>query len=507
MTEKVQPNYGMLAVLMVGAFIALLNNTLINVAMPSIMHHFQISESTVQWLQTGFMLVNGIVIPATAFLIQKYSVRHLFLGAMGLFACGTLIAGFAPYYGVLLAGRLTQAAGAAIMLPLLMNVMLVSFPPERRGQAMGLFGLVMVFAPAAGPTLSGWIVQHYHWPVIFRLVAPIAILVWVVAWFVLRDNKEKGDISLDSLSLVLSTLGFGGILYSVGSAGNRGWSDPLVYGGLAIGLVALVCFIMRQLKLEKPMLNFRVFRYPMFSLSTAIVITMSLSMFSAMLLLPLYLQNLRGFSPLESGLLLLPGALCLGLMSPLAGRWFDRFGARGIAVAGISLLAITSFLYSQLTDSTSYYWLMTIHALRMMGISMVMMPVTTNGLNALPPHYYPHGTAMNNTIQQVAGAMGSSLLVTVMSNRTAVHAREMLASDQLAATTGPGAGQAAEELIQVQAAIQGVNDAFLLSTFIALAALVLAFFIQRTTGRREKEGSPGPAPTGETSSRESITAR
>src|SRR5690606_18918944 len=153
-----------------------------------------------------------------------------------------------------------------------------------------------------------WIVQHYHWPVIFRLVAPIAILVWVVAWFVLRDNKEKGDISLDSLSLVLSTLGFGGILYSVGSAGDRGWSDRLVYGGLAIGLVALFCFIMRQLKLEKPMLNFRVFRYPMFSLSTTIVITMSLSMFSAMLLLPLYLQNLRGFSPLESGLLLLPGA-------------------------------------------------------------------------------------------------------------------------------------------------------------------------------------------------------
>lgn len=486
MEERNKPNYGMLAVLLVGAFIALLNNTLINVALPSIMHHFEISESTVQWLQTGFMLVNGIVIPTTAFLIQKYSVRHLFLGAMGLFACGTLIAGFAPYYWVLLAGRLTQAAGAAIMMPLLMNVMLVTFPPERRGRAMGLFGLVMVFAPAVGPTLSGWIVQHYEWHVLFRLVAPVAILIWVIAWFTLRDHKEKGDIRLDSLSVILSTLGFGGLLYSVGSAGNRGWADPLVDGVLVLSLLVLVLFIWRQFKLERPMLNFRVFKYPMFSLSTAIVITMSLSMFSAMLLLPLYLQNLRGFTPMESGLLLLPGALCMGIMSPLAGRWFDRYGARSIALVGISILVISTYLYSHLSDSTSYYWIMAIHAVRMLGISMVMMPVTTSGLNTLPPHDYPHGTAMNNTIQQVAGAMGGSLMVTVMSNRTAVHAQELLAQNQASLTPASGQLQDLEAAIHVQAAIRGIDDAFLLSTFIALVAFILALFIHKNTGEKEK---------------------
>jgi EmrB/QacA subfamily drug resistance transporter len=489
-TEK-KPPYGILAILLVGAFVALLNNTLLNVALPTIMHDFGVSAATVQWLQTGFMLINGIVIPSTAFFIQKYTVRRLFLVAMGLFTLGTVIAGFAPLFGVLLGGRMIQAAGAAIMMPLLMNVMLTSFPPEKRGSAMGVFGLVMIFAPAIGPTLSGWIVEHYHWSVLFRMIAPVTLLILILALFKLHDQKEKVEIHLDIVSLILSTIGFGGILYSFSTAGNRGWNDPVVYGVLLAGAASLILFIRRQFKLEKPMLDFRVYRYPMFSLSTAIMITMNLALFSGMLLLPIYLQNIRGFSPLDSGLLMLPGALMMGLMSPLTGKWFDRYGARLIAIVGITILAVTSYMFGQLTDSTPYLTVMVIYCLRMMGISMVMMPVTTNGLNALPAKYYPHGTAMNNTIQQVSGALGGSLLISVMTNRTAIHAQEMMTEAESHLTGAGSEIQLAEmeQAITLQASLAGMNDAYLLSALIAGVALLLAFFLQRARPHESKDHS------------------
>ena len=218
--ESDRPPYGIIIVLMIGAFISFLNNTLLNIALPSIMKELEIGPSTVQWLTTGFMLVNGILIPTTAFLIQKYSVRHLFLAAMVLFTLGTVLAGTAHTFPILLAGRMLQASGSAIMMPLLMNVMLVSFPVEKRGAAMGVFGLILMFAPAIGPTLSGWIIEHYDWRMLFHFITPIAVIVLLIGFFLLKDKKEKVDIRLDVLSLLLSSIGFGGILYGFSSAGR-----------------------------------------------------------------------------------------------------------------------------------------------------------------------------------------------------------------------------------------------------------------------------------------------
>lgn len=489
MTEwERRPPYTLLTILMVGAFIAFLNNTLLNVALPAIMNDFGVSEATVQWLQTGYMLINGVIMPSAAFFIQKYSTRKLFLVAMGLFSLGTLVSSFAPLFGVLLVGRMTQAAGSAIMMPLLMTTMLTSFPPERRGTAMGVFGLVLMFAPAIGPTLSGWIVQHYHWSVLFKMVAPIAILILILGLLKLRDNRETMEITIDVRSMIYSAIGFGGLLYGFGSAGNRGWADPVVYTLLLVGLLGVVLFIWRQFKLEKPMLDFRVYRYAMYSLSIAIVITLNLALFSGMLLFPLYLQNIRGFTPLDSGLLMLPGALVMAVMSPVTGRLFDRYGARTIAIIGILILTITSYLFSLLTTETPYLALMVLYAVRVLGISMVMMPVTTNGLNALPAKYYPHGTAMNNTIQQVSGALGGSLLVSVMSNRTVVHAQELMAEANRQTAGSSWASQGlSEQTIQLQAAVAGMNDAYFLSAIIAVVALVMALFIKRKISHVEGE--------------------
>jgi EmrB/QacA subfamily drug resistance transporter len=479
--ETNRPNWGILAILMIGAFISMLNETLLNVALPSIMKDLDVSPSTVQWLSTGYMLVNGVMIPATAFLIQKYTVRGLFLTSMSLFLVGTILAGFATSFPVLLVARMIQASGSAIMMPLLMNVMLTSFPAEKRGAAMGLFGLVFIFAPAVGPTLSGWLIEHFDWRMLFHLVTPIAAIVVLMAIFLLKDKKKNVEIRLDFLSFLLSTIGFGGVLYGFSSAGNKGWDSPEVYVTIAVGTIAIVLFIWRQLKLEVPMLNFRIYKYPMYSLSSAISIVITMAMFSAMLLLPIYVQSLRGISPIKSGLLMLPGSLLMGIMSPITGKLFDKYGGRVLAVIGLSITIITSYFLSTLTLHTSYTELILIYSARMFGMSMVMMPVMTNGLNQLPARYYPHGTAMNSTLQQVSGAIGSALLVTIMSNRTKTHATDLAASAMKHLTGKPTPAALAEmkQQIAMKAMLEGINDAFLVSVGIASIALVLAFFIKR----------------------------
>ncbi len=479
MTEQKKPPYGIIAILFTGAFVAIFNQTLLNIALPEIMADFGIEAATAQWLITGYMLVNGILIPASAFFIQRFSNRSIFIAAMSLFSLGTLIAGLAPTFEILLAGRLLQASGAALMMPLLMNVMLAAFPVEKRGTAMGYFGLVMVTAPAIGPTLSGFIVQNYDWRVLFFIVLPIALIPLLLGIFKLKNlTFQNREISLDNFSLVLSSLGFGGILYGFSSAGTFGWSNPIVYITIAVGLVSLVLFILRQLKLEEPLLEVRIYKYPMFALSSVISIVLSMSMFSAMILMPIYIQTIKGISPINSGLLLLPGALIMGVMSPITGKLFDKWGAKVLAIPGLSLVVITTYFFSQLTLETSYWQIMIIYSIRMLGISLVMMPVMTNGLNTLPMKSYPHGTAINNTLQQVSGAIGSAFLITLMNTRTESSAADLMAS-----------GTAPENIVNL-AMLEGINFSFFVSTFIALTALLLALFIkkpQRPVTEEEKE--------------------
>lgn len=479
MHEK--PPYGMIAILFIGAFVALLNNTLLNVALPTIMVEFDVKPSVVQWLTTGYMLINGILIPASAFFIQKFTNRRLFLTAMVLFTLGTILAMIAPSFGVLVAARMIQACGSAMMMPLLMNVMLTAFPIERRGTAMGIFGLVMITAPAIGPTLSGWVIEHYTWRTLFGIVLPFSILTLVYAFFKLRNITPNRDMKLDVFSLILSSIGFGGLLYGFSSAGDKGWDSPLVYGTIVIGAIALIAFIVRQLRMDDPMLDFKIYKHPMFALSSAISIVLSVAMFSGMILTPLYVQTIRGISPFHSGLLMLPGAIVMGLMSPVTGRLFDKYGARILAVIGLTITVISTFYLSRLGMESGYYYIMWIYTIRMLGISMVMMPVMTNGLNQLPMISNPHGTAMNNTLQQVSGAIGSAILLTIMTKRMESTGAGLFAEVQAsgnAPSTAEGLAKLKEQL-EVQAMLDGISFSFFISTIVAIVALALSFFMKR----------------------------
>ncbi|PIC74069.1 DHA2 family efflux MFS transporter permease subunit [Sporosarcina sp. P17b] len=473
MHEK--PPYGIIAILFIGAFVAILNNTLLNIALPVIMEEFSITPSAVQWLTTGYMLVNGIMIPASAFFIQKFTNRRIFITAMVLFSLGTFIAIIAPTFSLLVVARMIQASGSALMMPLLMNVMLTAFPIEKRGAALGMFGLVMFTAPAIGPTLSGWVVENYSWRTLFEIVLPISLLTLVLAIVKLKNITPNRDVRINFFSLVLSTIGFGGLLYGFSSAGEKGWGSPIVYGTIALGAIGLVLFILRQLRMKEPMLDFRIYKYPMFALASVVSMVLSVAMFSGMILTPLYVQNVRGISPLDAGLLMLPGAVLMGIMSPITGRLFDKYGPRVLVYTGLIISVIGTYLLSQLQMDTGYYYLMAVYTFRMFGLSMVMMPVMTNGMNSLPMISNPHGTAMNNTLQQVSGAIGSALLLTLMTKRLDLSAANQVKD---LAASGVDVSTMKEEIGRL-AMLDGVNHAFFISTVITLVALILSLFIKR----------------------------
>lgn len=454
--------------LITGGFVAILNQTAMATAIPSVMQVFGLSENSGQWLTTVFMLVNGVMIPITAFLIETFTTRHLFFGALWIFFAGTVLCAVAPSFPFLLGGRVVQAAGAGIVMPLTMTVIFRVFPPNRRGTAMGTVGLVIAFAPAIGPTISGWIVEHYSWRTIFLLMMPIVLIDMAVGYRVLKNVTEQTFPKVDIPSIMFSMVGFGGLLYGFSSAGNSGWGDPAVVGSLSVGAVALTAFIVRQLRLSEPILEFRVFQERTFTVATLIGVFAFMAMISAETILPIYMQTMAGFTAFQSGQVIMPGALLMGLMSPIAGRIFDKVGARVLSVVGLSIVTGTTLFFTRLTPDSALLWITVFYAVRMLGVSMVMMPVTTAGLNALEGHLIPHGTAMNNTMRMVGASIGTGLLVTVMTMAALSPAKAVTAA---------------------AARVHGVNIAFVVAMLISLIALVLSFFLPNAQQSREEQES------------------
>ena len=443
----------LMAVLLSGAFAAILNQTLLATAIPHIMNDLKLDADVAQWLQSVFMLVNGIMIPITAFLINKFSTRSLFFTALSLFGLGTLICGISPNFSILLAGRILQAAGAGIVMPLMQTILFLTYPKSERGKAMGMFGLVISFAPAIGPTLSGWFVEIYPWRGLFWIIVPIVVIDIIVAYFILRNVTKTTNPSLDMTSIVLSTLGFGGLLYGFSAAGNSGWLSVSVILPIIVGALTLFFFIRRQNKLDEPILEFGVFKNKVFTLSTLLGMIVFMAMIGGAVILPIFMQTMLGFSAMESGMMLLPGAILMGIMSPVTGRLYDRYGARWLAIIGLLIVTVTTLMFSNLDTATTFTYLAVVNTFRMLGVAMVMMPVTTAGLNQISNTLVPHGTAMNNTMRQVAGAVGTALLVSIMTG-----------------TMKPEEG--------VEGMIHGVNVSFFFAATLAFIGFILAFWLR-----------------------------
>lgn len=481
-----------LAALLFGMFIAILNQTLLNVALPKINTEFNISASTGQWLMTGFMLVNGILIPITAYLFNKYSYRKLFLVALVLFTIGSLICAISMNFPIMMVGRVLQAIGAGVLMPLGSIVIITIYPPEKRGAAMGTMGIAMILAPAIGPTLSGYIVQNYHWNVMFYgmfIIGIIAILVGFI-WFKLYQytTNPKADIP----GIIFSTIGFGALLDGFSEAGNKGWGSVEIETMFAIGIIFIILFVIRELRMKAPMLNLEVLKFPTFTLTTVINMVVMMSLYGGMILLPIYLQNLRGFSALDSGLLLLPGSLIMGLLGPFAGKLLDTIGLKPLAIFGIAVMTYATWELTKLNMDTPYMTIMGIYVLRSFGMAFIMMPMVTAAINALPGRLASHGNAFLNTMRQLAGSIGTAILVTVMTTQTTQHLSAFgeeldktnpVVQDHMRELASQYGGQEGAMKVLLQfvnklATVEGINDAFIVATIFSIIALILCLFLQ-----------------------------
>ena len=481
-----------LAAMLFCMFIAILNQTLLNVALPKINTEFNISASTGQWLMTGFMLVNGILIPISAFLFNKYSYRKLFIIGLALFTLGSLVCAISFNFPIMMSGRVLQAIGAGILMPLGSNVIVTIFPPEKRGVAMGTMGIAMILAPAIGPTLSGYIVQNYDWNVMFYGMFFIGIIAIVIGLFWFKLYQSTTNPKADIPGIIYSTIGFGSLLYGFSEAGNKGWGSTEIVTMFIVGTVFIIFFILRELRMKAPMLSLEVLKYPTYTLTTIINMIVMMSLYGGMILLPLYLQNLRGFSALDSGLLLLPGALVMGALGPVAGKLLDTIGIKPLAIFGIGIMTYATWELSKLNMDTTYLHIMWIYIVRSFGMAFVMMPIMTAGMNALPPRLISHGNAFVNTMRQLAGSIGTAILVTVMTTQQTNHlsafSEELdktnpVIQDHMRELAQQYGGESAAmklllEHVNKLASVEGVNDAFIVATIISAIALILSLFLQ-----------------------------
>lgn len=461
--------------LIIGAFFAILNETLLNIALTTLMHEFNITLPTVQWMATGFMLVMGIVIPISALLLQWFTTRQLFLGTMIVFTVGTTISAIAPTFSILLVGRLTQAIGTGLLMPIIFNVFLLIYPPHKRGKIMGLVGLVIMFAPAIGPTLSGIIVEYLGWRYLFITVIPFALFSIFFAYKYLINVSEVTKPKIDILSIVFSTIGFGAIIYGFSAVGESeaGFFTPNVYIAIITGVIGIALFSIRQLKLEEPIMDLRVFKYPMYTHAVLMFLIIIMAMFSSEIILPIFMQGPLALSAATAGLILLPGSILNGAMSPFMGHLFDKFGPRVLMIPATIVLSGTMFMMSRLTMDTPLWVIIIGYILLMLSVSAIMMPAQTNGLNQLPKPLYPHGTAVMTTLQPVAGAIGVSVFISIMNTRQLSFLQKAKSPSDPATIN--------------QAMVAGVELVYFIAFAMAVVAVFLALIVYRAVPKEIDE--------------------
>ncbi len=458
----------MLILLVCAAFITVLNQTLIAPALPTIMREFSIDATSAQWLTTGFLLVNAIMIPITAFCQEKFSIRSLFSFAMATFAIGSALCAWGPSFLLLMAGRVLQALGAGIMMPMSMAVMLTAFPVSHRGEAMGIVGTVFACAPAIGPFASGLLVAYVGWHIMFWIIAAFSALIVAFGFVLIEKNvpEDAGRIHLDPPSVLLSSVGLACLLYGFsvfGSAGVGILDVSLVLIGIA--LIGLFCW--RQGKLEHPMLEIKVLKSLNFRVATVVGMVAQASVLCSGILMPIYIQTVLGYNSIVSGLVVLPGAVLSAGVNLIAGKWYDRHGPRGIIISGVILMFIANACFGFLQIDGSPIFVAFLFIIRQFGISLSNMTATTWGMSSLDDTLAPHASSVQNTLRTVAASLGTAIVVSVSA----------IVENNFVATQGAQ-----------QAMLTGINVAYMvLSAFIFLCLILSIIYIKDKSPAIQKE--------------------
>lgn len=462
-----------IGLLLVSAFVVILNETIMGVAIPHLMADLKIPASSAQWLTSAFMLTMATVIPVTGYLLQRLNTRPVFILAMSLFSAGTLVSALAPGFPMLVVGRIVQASGTAIMMPLLMTTIMNLVPPHSRGKTMGNISIVISVAPAIGPTISGLILSSLDWRWLFLLVLPIALAALALGASKIENVTVPSKAPLDVISVVLSAIGFGSFVFGISELGapEAGATplDPRLM--LVAGAAVIAIFIWRQLHLQKherALLDLRTLQTKTFTIAAGMMAILMMSMFGVFILLPIYLLSVLGQTTLTTGLLLLPGGLIMGLCAPFVGRLFDRYGPARLVIPGAILFSGVMWSLTFISTTTPVWVVLAIHIVLSIGLALMFTPLFTVSLGSLPPKLYSHGSAIIGTTQQVAGAAGTTLYVAIMTWRAGI-----LTQGEADAAT---------------AAVGGMQSAFFVGALISLAAVAASLYVRRPPN--QPEGQP-----------------
>ena len=490
-----------LFVVVIGTFMAILDSSIVNIAMPKMMAVFGVSLEDAKWIITAYALALGAIIPLTGFLGDIFGTKRLYMYALAMFTVGSLLCGFAWNNMSMIIFRIIQALGGGMIMPIGMSIIYQIFPQEERGTALGVWGIAAMAAPTIGPTLGGYIIEYLDWRLIFNVNVPVGVVGVIFAWILLKETPRKPFKGFDIIGFLSATVGLVSILYVLGEGTTIDWGDiknPIL---IAVGVASLILFVANELTHPDPLLDLRVFSIAEFSLSQVITCSMTLALMGGMYILPVFFQNMRGFSAIQTGLMLLPSAVVTGIMMPISGKLFDKFGAKPVVIPGLIILAISSFELAKVinldTSKQTFIW---ITVIRSIGIGLAMMPVSTLGMNAVPMRQVGRASAISNTIRQVMGAVSVTIVSTVMTNNQNLNYARL--SEQVNSYNQPtndlvkglqgvymqgGLAQSAAQgaalstisgLVQRQAYIDAMGAAAGLMAFAVIVSIVLAFFLK-----------------------------
>ncbi|MBU3178360.1 DHA2 family efflux MFS transporter permease subunit [Clostridium estertheticum] len=424
-----------IAVLVFSGFISTFNETILNVALSSLMVEMNVTAGKIQWIITAYMIVVAVLVPVTAFLIQTFKTKKLFLVAMTILLVGTICAACSGSFVMLLISRILQAAGTGMIIPIMMNTVLAVTSPQNRGSVMGLCSAAITLGPAAGPTVAGIVLQSFTWHALFYILIPIIIVAVILGSIYLNIETQLAKPKIDFISIILSTIGFGGFIYGISGISEQGKNLKIVALIFIIGLISLILFVKRQLSLKEPMLDIRTFKYRAFSIGTLLVMISMMTVFTMAVMLPMFLQGALKKSTFIAAMVLLPATLISGFITPIGGKIYDKLGGKTLLPVGFAIILVPLFILSRSNVHTSVISIIILFIIVEIGIGVTLSPSQTTALSSLPKECYPHGIAIMNTLQQLAAAIGSSLFIGIMS-ASQLKALSNQATAQVASATG-----------------------------------------------------------------------
>ncbi len=488
-----------LFVIVTGAFAAILSSSSVNVAIPKLMAIFGVSSNDVQWVLTGYMLSSAIVIPLSGYLGDRFGNKKVFIYSLGLFTLGSVFCSFAWSNQSLIVFRVLQGLGGGIIMPISMAIIYRIVPLNQIGLALGVWGMAAIMGPAVGPTLGGYILEHFNWRLLFLINIPVGLLGIFLSIFLLKETPLKEKTKFDGWGFLLSTAGCFSLLLALSQGSKEGWSSYYIVMLFLISFFTLLLFVLHELSCEEPLLDLRLLKNSTFSISVLVGGLINIGLFGGVFLTPLFTQNLMNMSAYDTGLLLLPASLVTGLMMPISGVLFDKFGAKVISFVGLTILAVGTLELQHLAADTGKLELIIILSIRSFGMGLAMMPISTAGMNVVSKQLVGQASALSNVIRQIFASFGIAVLTTIMQNRQIFHTARLsdgissfapgvalhLKQIQVALMNSVGSESASGValsyvwgVLQKQALVFAIDDTFFISALFIFVAIPLVFFIK-----------------------------